>query len=348
MKNDLTVKLISMEDIIAAGCCDIQKVIRVIEEVLVDYKNGGVLLPDKISQIFNQKTQDRINCMPSTLMNDGVCGVKWVSVFPENPRKFSSQNVSGVIILSELEQGFPIAVMDGTLITALRTACMGAIGAKYLARKDSRTYGTIGSGEQAKTHFIAIKQLFPQIDTCYVASRSEHGETQFIEAMKKKYPDVDFISCNSDYNKAAQNSDIIVTAVSCQEPLLKASAVRKGTYYCHVGGWEDEYAVPQKAAKIVCDNWHSLKHRGSPTIARMYKEGLLKDSDIYADIADIIDGTKPGREDNDEICYFNSIGLSFVDVSVAYSFYKKVLNNNLGKDWNIQKTNVTDALLDCI
>ena len=63
----------------------------------------------------------------------------------------------------------------------------------------------------------------------------------------------------------------------------------------------------------------------------MYKDGLLKDSDIYANIADIIDGTKPGRENDDEICYFNSIGLSFVDVSVAYSFYKKVLNSNLGK-----------------
>ena len=326
----------------------IQEVIRVIEEVLVDYKNGGVMLPDKISQIFNLETQDRINCMPSTLMKDGVCGIKWVSVFPENPHKFSSQNVSGVIILSELEQGFPIAVMDGTLITALRTACMGAIGAKYLARKDSHIYGTIGSGEQAKAHFVAIKQMFPQIDTCYVASRSGKGENQFIDIMKKKYPDVDFIPCNSDYDKAAQNADIIVTAVSCQEPLLKADAVKNGTYYCHVGGWEDEYAVPQKATKIVCDDWHSLKHRGSPTIARMYKDGLLKDSDIYANIADIIDGTKPGRGNDDEICYFNSIGLSFVDVSVAYSFYKKVLNSNLGKDWKIQETDVTDALLKSI
>ena len=190
--------------------------------------------------------------------------------------------------------------------------------------------------------------MFPQIDTCYVASRSEHGENQFIDTMKKRYPDVDFIPCNSDYDKAAKNADIIVTAVSCQEPLLKARAVKKGTYYCHVGGWEDEYAVPQKATKIVCDDWHSLKHRGSPTIARMYKDGLLKDSDIYANIADIIDGTKPGRENDDEICYFNSIGLSFVDVSVAYSFYKKVLNNNRGKDWNIQKTDVTDALLKSI
>lgn len=83
LKNDLNVKLISMEDIMAAKCCDIQEVIRVIEEVLVDYKNGGVMLPDKISQIFNLETQDRINCMPSTLMKDGVCGVKSVDSIPK-------------------------------------------------------------------------------------------------------------------------------------------------------------------------------------------------------------------------------------------------------------------------
>ena len=88
MKNDLNVKLISMEDIMAAKCCDIQEVIRVIEEVLVDYKNGGVMLPDKISQIFNLETQDRINCMPSTLMKDGVCGVKWVSHISFHLRMF--------------------------------------------------------------------------------------------------------------------------------------------------------------------------------------------------------------------------------------------------------------------
>lgn len=88
MKNDLNVKLISMEDIMEAKCCDIQEVIRVIEEVLVDYKNGGVMLPDKISQIFNLETQDRINCMPSTLMKDGVCGIKWVSVFQKTHISF--------------------------------------------------------------------------------------------------------------------------------------------------------------------------------------------------------------------------------------------------------------------
>ena len=79
------------------------------------------------------------------------CLIKYhrFSVFPNNPKLYNKQNVSGVILLSEIKTGFPFAIVDGTLITALRTACLGAIGAKYLARKDSSVYGTIGAGEQA-------------------------------------------------------------------------------------------------------------------------------------------------------------------------------------------------------
>ena len=349
MENSISLKIISMENIVAAGCCDIADVIQTIETLLIDYKNGNILLPDKISQIFNESTQDRINCMPSTLLKEKVCGVKWVSVFPKNPHAFSVQNVSGLIILSEVERGFPIAVMDGTLITALRTACMGAIGAKYLARKSSHIYATIGTGEQAKAHFIAIQHVFPQIDICYVASRTSESETAFIDTMKRKYPHVQFIACNSDYDKAASNADILVTAVSCQKPLLKASAIKPGTFYCHVGGWEDEYAVPKKAKKIVCDDWSALKHRGSPTIARMYKSGLLSDNDIYANLADIIDGTKKGRESEKEFIYFNSIGLAFVDVGIAYNFFKKVTAaNTFDENWDVQKTNCIDALLESV
>ena len=168
MDNNIVIKMISMEDIISSGCYDIKKIISIIEKVLLDYKEGYVELPNKISQIFDEKTQDRINCMPATLMKENVCGVKWVSVFPQNPHNYNVSNVSGTIILSELERGFPIAIMDGTFITAVRTACMGAIGAKYLARKDSTIYGTIGAGEQAKMHFIAIKSLFPNIKKCFV------------------------------------------------------------------------------------------------------------------------------------------------------------------------------------
>ena len=335
MNKSISVRMISQNDLLEAGCYNIQNVVSVIEKALLDFKSGKILLPDKISQIFDETTQDRINCMPSTLIDEKVCGVKWVSVFPQNPVKFDVPNVSGVIVLSELEKGFPFAVMEGGFLTAIRTACIGALGAKYLARKDSRVYGTIGTGEQARMHFIAIKTLFPDINKCFVSSKTQEEEYAFIKEMSNKFADVEYISCNTDYSKASENADIVVTAVSCQKPLLKANAINNGTYYCHVGGWEDEYDVPRKADKIICDNWDSLKHRGSPTIARMYAEGLLADSDIYCNLADIIDGTKAGRENDDEFIYFNSIGLSFIDVAVAYDFYKKVSSADLGSCWQM-------------
>ena len=344
MNNEINVKIISMEDIISSGCFNIKNIIDVIESALIDYKSGKIQLPDKISQIFNEETQDRINCMPSTLFNKNICGVKWVSVFPQNPHKYDVPNISGTIILSELKNGFPFAIMDGTFITAVRTACMGAIGAKYLARRNSTTYGTIGTGEQAKMHFIAIKSLFSNINKCFVASRTDKSEQNFITELNNRYPDVEFVKCSSDYRIASKEADIIVTAVSCQEPLLKADSIKKGAFYCHVGGWEDEYDVPLKANKIVCDNWDALKHRGSPTIARLYKDGKLNDNDIYCDIVDILDGTKKGRESDDEFNYFNSIGLSYIDIAVAYDFYNKVIEKNKGKNWVIQSNDIFNLI----
>lgn len=331
----ITIKLISEKDIIDSGCINYNSIINTIENAFKEYVNGRIMLPDKISQIFDESTQDRINCMPSTLFDEGICGVKWVSVFPRNPHSFGIPNVSGLIVLSEIERGYPFAVIDGTLITALRTACMGAIGAKYLAKSDSCTYGTIGTGIQAQMHFRFIKHLFPSINTCYISSRTQESEERFAHIFEAEYPDVTFVKCNSDYSKASINTDIIVTAVSCQKPLLKAEAIKEGAYYCHVGGWEDEYAVPLKADKIVCDDWYSLKHRGSPTLAKMYEQGKLNDSDIYGNIGELICGIKPGRESEKEFNYFNAIGLSFVDVAVAYSFYKKVLEFGRGIEWRM-------------
>lgn len=332
MNNTITVKMISTSDIISAGCFNVGATIDVIEKIMISQKKGRVMMPEKISQIFNDESQDRINCMPATLLDEKVCGVKWVSVFPHNPQFFGLPNVSGLIVLSELTSGFPFAVMDGTFITAYRTACIGAIGSKYLARYDSKVIGIIGSGEQAKMHLITIKHIHPELEICRVASRKTESEEKFIAEMKKRFPDMQFEACKSDYGKAVTDADIIVTAVSCQLPLLKAKYIRPGTFYCHVAGWEDEYDVPLKADKIVCDQWESVKHR-TQTISRLYQQGRINDSDIYADIVDIIDQTKPGRENNKEFIYFNSVGLAYIDIAVACDFYKKVIAKGLGIEW---------------
>ena len=117
------------------------------ESAIRAFHAGDIIFPDKIVQIFNDETQERINCLPATFKSDGVCGVKWVSVFPPNPAKNGIQNLSAVVILSEIEHGFPIAFMEGTLGSNIR---VGALADRYLARDDATTIGFIGAGEQAK------------------------------------------------------------------------------------------------------------------------------------------------------------------------------------------------------
>jgi len=321
MANTMNMQYLSQEDIIKAGCFDLENAVSVVEGALRAYDAGRILYPDKTVQIFDEETQSRINCLPATLLDKKVCGMKWVSVFPANP-SVGLQNVSAVILLSSIETGFPIAFMEGTLCSNMRTAAVSATAAKYLARKDSKEIGFIGAGEQAKMHFVALKAVLPSLSVCRVSSRTEEREQTFIRDLRKLYPDVEFVACHSSYEMAATGADIIVTAISGQAPLLHGAWIKKGAFYTHVAGWEDDDETVLKADKIVCDCWQVVKHRAQ-TLSRMYKAGTLHDEDIYCDLPDLVTGKVPGRESDDEFIYFNAVGLSYVDVSLAYDVYEK-------------------------
>ena len=324
------VRVLSEKDLIDAGCFNIPEIMKICEEVLLEYVENKLIFPEKVATIFDDKTQDRINCLPAAILPEKIYGMKWISVFPQNPHLNNKPNISAVILLSELETGYPVALLEGGICTNLRTAALGAIAAKYLARKDAQVIGIIGAGDQAKAHYLALKSAFPNLKKCKITSRTLRSELQFIEQMKKFTPDVEFISCKSNYEEAVNDADIIVTAISGQEKILQAEWIKNGAFYVHVGGLEDDFSVPRKASKIVCDDWETVKHR-TQTISQMYKQGLLNDSDIYANIYELISGKKVGRENDEEFTYFNSVGLSFIDIKVANWMYKKALESDLGK-----------------
>jgi ornithine cyclodeaminase/alanine dehydrogenase-like protein (mu-crystallin family) len=211
--------------LLAAGCLDINLAIDAAERALRAFKSGDVLFPEKIVQIFNDDTQERINCLPATFTQEKICGVKWVSVFPPNPVKHGVQNLSAVIILSEIEHGFPIAFMEGTLCSNIRVGTMGALAARHLARKDSESIGFIGAGEQAKMHLLAMKTALPSLRICRVAAKLEEEEHQFLKEMSALLPDMEFQVAGADLEKAVDGADVIVTATSAQAPLLKADWV---------------------------------------------------------------------------------------------------------------------------
>ena len=143
-KNRIDCLYFSQEDLLQSGCLDMRLAMSAAETAMLAFRDDKILFPDKIVQIFNNDTQERINCLPATLLPEKICGVKWVSVFPPNPEKYSVQNLSAVILLSEIEKGFPVAFMDGTLCSNMRVGAMGAIAARHFARPDAKSIGLLG------------------------------------------------------------------------------------------------------------------------------------------------------------------------------------------------------------
>ena len=327
---------LSQEDLIEAGAFDLPMSMEALQTSMFKFREGRILFPEKIVQIFNEETQERINCLPATLLDEKVSGMKWVSVFPPNPKRYGTQNLTAIIVLSEIEKGYPVCVMEGTLCSNIRVAAMGATAAKALARKDSEVIGFIGAGEQAKMHLMGMKSVFPGLKVCKVAAKDAYEEEEFVKFLQPILPDMEFIACNTVLQDAVEGSDIIVTATSAQAPLLKADWIKKGAFYSHIGGWEDEYKVVQMADKIVCDDWETVKHR-TQTVSRCYKDGVITDSDIYANLIDIMDGSKPGRESDEEFIYFNAVGLAYTDISIAYAMYQKALQAGVGTMTHLQE-----------
>ncbi len=330
---------LSQENLLDAGCFDLRMAIEVSEKAMLAFEDHRIMFPEKVVQIFDQVTQNRINCLPATLMDKKICGAKWVSVFPHNPKQYDVQNLSAIFILSEIEKGFPVAVMDGTLASNMRVAAIGGIAAKYLARQNSKSIGFIGAGEQAKMHLLAMKVVRPSLKECRVAAKTAAEEEQFIAELSPVLPDMNFIGTNTVARDAMQDADILVTATSAQAPLLKAEWMKPGAFYSHIGGWEDEYAVAQQCDKIICDDWDTVTHR-TQTLSRMYKEGLLSHGNIHADLHELVSKHKIGRESEDERIYFNAVGLSYVDVAIAQAMFERAKSSHIGEQLSLQETMV--------
>ena len=329
-RNEIKYLSLSQEDLIGAGAFDLKLTIAALKRALFKFEEGKILFPDKIVQIFNEETQERINCLPATLLDEKICGMKWVSVFPPNPRRYGTQNLSAIIILSEIEKGYPVCVMDGTLCSNMRVASMSAAAAEVLSRENAETIGFIGAGEQAKMTLLGMKSVRPGLKECRVSAATKEETDAFIRDLGPLLPEMSFVSCGNDLEAAVSPADIIVTATSAQAPLLKAAWIGKGCFVNHIGGWEDEFAVIEKADKIVCDDWNTVKHR-TQSVSRCYKAGIITDADIHGNLIDILAGRKPGRENDGEFIYFNAVGLSYVDVELAHTLYRKALEAGAGR-----------------
>ena len=130
---------------------------------------------------------------------------------------------------------------------------------------------------------------------------------------------------------AVRGADVLVTATVADEPIVKADWLEEGIFFSHVGSYqEEEERVVLDADKVVVDIWEEVLHRGTPLLARMFREGKITESRIHANIGDVINGVKPGRENEKERIFFSPLGLGSEDIAVAAEIYRKARELNIG------------------
>jgi len=306
---------------------DMPQVLKVIENAFILYGKNLVQMPAKIYLHLDKYNGD-FRAMPAYIEGMEACGLKWVNVHPKN-RRFGLPAVMAIIILSDPQTGFPLCIMDGTLLTNLRTGAAGGIAAKYLARKDSSVVGLVGCGVQARTQLLALKELFKIKLVCVWGNKVEYAK-KFLEDTRHLGLNIKIKDKISDCVKQA---DIVVTTTPVRKPIVKSEWIKYGTHINAIGadakGKEELEPELLKRAKLVVDDWQQASHSGEINVA--VSCGIITKKDIYATLSEVLIGKKKGRVSSKEITIFDSTGLAIQDVAVANLVYKRALRKKIGR-----------------
>jgi ornithine cyclodeaminase len=214
-------------------------------------------------------------------------------------------------------------MMSASAITAIRTAAVSGVATDLLARTDACNLAILGSGVQARTHLVAMSEVRP-IKRCRIASRHLEHARNFAEEMR---PDVSFpIEPVETVEEALEGADLIVTATTAVEPIVKRRWISPGTHLNLVGSsiprTREVDSETMAAASLFVDRREStLNEAGDYLFAA--REGLIGPSHIRAEIGEVLNGDKAGRTSMEEITCFKSLGIAIEDLAAAGYLYRK-------------------------
>jgi len=286
-------------------------VIKVVEEAFRMCGEGKGKMPAKV---YLSVEKGDFRAMPAAL--PGCAGVKWVNVHPRNPSR-GLPSVMAVLIYSDPETGYPLAVMDATEITAYRTGAAAAIASKYLARRSPRTMGVVGAGYQAYTQILAHAELFSPISI----SASDISKTA-VDRLAQSLPHFSIRNCSI---QEAAASDIVCTLTPSRSPVVKREWIRPGAHINAVGadapGKQELEPSILKEAIVVIDDLEQASHSGEINVP--IQKGMYSISEIYGTLPEIVAGKKKGRTDSKAITVFDSTGIAVEDIAVAKLLFEK-------------------------
>jgi ornithine cyclodeaminase len=326
---------LSQEDCIKAGGLNMDESIDAIEKSFSLHGKDEVVQPSKPVIRWGgpetEETRGRIMTMPSYLGGDlHVAGMKWIPSMPANPKTIGQPRASAIIILTDPDNGFPLAIMDGTIVSAMRTGAATGVGAKYLANPDSEKVGIIGAGVQSRTQLMAISSVFKdQLTQIKVYDLDLEKTKTFAKEMQEEL-NVSVIAVDSA-EEAFRDSDIVVTATMSTFPYVKGEWLKDGAFHSEISFWDTAPEELVHYDKVVVDDYEHVKHHGVDVSFRAVEAGIIKEESI-ANLGDIILKKREGRSNPQEKILFNPIGMSIHDVSEAYRVYKNAHKSGVGKD----------------
>lgn len=267
------------------------------------------------------------HAMPAYVPSKLACGMKWIECYPNNPSKFNLPQTTGLIILNDILSGCPIAIMDGTWITAMRTPAVTVLAAGAL-HPDAETFGMFGCGVQGIEHCKFIVHTLKNLKKIYIYDIKPECMDNLIKKVQPKIPDVEIIKCNTP-EEVVKKSEVLSSAtIIIKETLsvVKYDWVSKGQTIlpCDLNTFWDP-AIPQKADKYIVD---SIDEHELFASMGYFPDGLPK---ITCETGEVLAGLKKGRESKDELIVCSNIGMSVCDVVVARAVLNRALENNIGR-----------------
>jgi ornithine cyclodeaminase len=292
--------------------------IPIVREAMIAFSKGETkqllraILPLGDGRLFGS--------MPGGMGGRGVFGAKLISVFPENFEK-GVQSHQGLVVLFDGESGAPICVLHAGEITAIRTAAASAVATDALARKNAARLAILGYGEQARTHARAIAKV-RKLDTITVWGRSAERAAAYAREIEAELG-VPVIPAPTA-RACAVDADIICTLTAAKEPILEGKWLRPGAHVNIVGS---SYAGPAEVdnglvarARFIADSREGVLAQGAEFL-RAKEAGLVSDDHIVAEIGQVLAGAVEGRQNDEQITAYKSLGHIVQDLAAAAALY---------------------------
>ena len=303
--------------------------IDVMSDALIALAKGQVHLPLRVV-VRPSEAAGLMALMPTYISGERAAyGVKVIGVFPGNPAKGKDSHQGAVLLLSA-ETGEPLALMNASAITAIRTAAVSGVATRWLARNDASDLAIIGSGVQARSHLAALACV-RSIKRVRVTSRHLEHAKAFAKEMSEHY---DFpIEPVKNVEAAVRGADLIVTATSSSKPIVRREWIAAGAHLNVVGASQPNArevdTATMAAASLFVDRRESTLNESGDYLFAV-RDGAIRPEHIRAEIGEVLMGARPGRTTIEEITLFKSLGLAVEDVAAAEYIYRQAQTTGAG------------------